>query len=178
MYQKVTSSRSIPFWWILFLSCKYVLMFIFTSACRYGNANVWKIFTDLFDYFPLTALVCPHNIFPFILFVSLFSNLSSYCFLQIRWWLFSCSCYNNKANVPWFPLHLECKSLAFIFLFPDKLVNWLKWGNRWCRRLGDLTLLFCFLHMNLSDWVWFAGSQSFLFFMIKLQYCIMPCHYF
>jgi hypothetical protein len=26
-------------------------------ACRYGNANVWKIFTDLFDYFPLTALV-------------------------------------------------------------------------------------------------------------------------
>lgn len=26
-------------------------------TCRYGNANVWKIFTDLFDYFPLTALV-------------------------------------------------------------------------------------------------------------------------
>lgn len=24
---------------------------------RYGNANIWKIFTDLFDYFPLTALV-------------------------------------------------------------------------------------------------------------------------
>nr|ACN30926.1 unknown [Zea mays] len=24
---------------------------------RYGSANVWKIFTDLFDYFPLTALV-------------------------------------------------------------------------------------------------------------------------
>ncbi|WOL08059.1 serine/threonine-protein phosphatase PP2A-2 catalytic subunit [Canna indica] len=24
---------------------------------KYGNANVWKIFTDLFDYFPLTALV-------------------------------------------------------------------------------------------------------------------------
>ncbi|KAG6492369.1 hypothetical protein ZIOFF_047332 [Zingiber officinale] len=24
---------------------------------EYGNANVWKIFTDLFDYFPLTALV-------------------------------------------------------------------------------------------------------------------------
>ncbi|KAF8114801.1 hypothetical protein N665_0034s0138 [Sinapis alba] len=23
---------------------------------KYGNANVWKIFTDLFDYFPLTAL--------------------------------------------------------------------------------------------------------------------------
>ena len=27
---------------------------------RYGNANVWKIFTDLFDYFPLTALVRKH----------------------------------------------------------------------------------------------------------------------
>ncbi|KAL0389833.1 UNVERIFIED_CONTAM: Serine/threonine-protein phosphatase PP2A catalytic subunit [Sesamum calycinum] len=23
---------------------------------KYGNANVWKIFTDLFDFFPLTAL--------------------------------------------------------------------------------------------------------------------------
>ncbi|KAK5832512.1 hypothetical protein PVK06_016314 [Gossypium arboreum] len=27
------------------------------KAARYGNANVWKIFTDHFDYFPLTALV-------------------------------------------------------------------------------------------------------------------------
>ena len=24
---------------------------------KYGNANVWKLFTDLFDYMPLTALV-------------------------------------------------------------------------------------------------------------------------
>ena len=24
---------------------------------KYGSANVWKSFTDLFDYFPLTALV-------------------------------------------------------------------------------------------------------------------------
>jgi len=24
---------------------------------KYGNANVWKIFTDLFDFLPLTALV-------------------------------------------------------------------------------------------------------------------------
>ncbi len=24
---------------------------------KYGNANVWKQFTDLFDYLPLTALV-------------------------------------------------------------------------------------------------------------------------
>ena len=24
---------------------------------KYGNANVWKLFTDLFDYIPLTALI-------------------------------------------------------------------------------------------------------------------------
>ena len=24
---------------------------------KYGNANVWKYFTDLFDYLPLTAIV-------------------------------------------------------------------------------------------------------------------------
>ncbi len=24
---------------------------------RYGTANVWKYFTDLFDYLPLTALI-------------------------------------------------------------------------------------------------------------------------
>ncbi|KAG6530630.1 hypothetical protein ZIOFF_012871 [Zingiber officinale] len=30
---------------------------IFIFCCRYGNANVWKTFTDLFDYLPLTALV-------------------------------------------------------------------------------------------------------------------------
>jgi serine/threonine-protein phosphatase 2A catalytic subunit len=24
---------------------------------KYGNANVWKTFTDLFDYLPLTALI-------------------------------------------------------------------------------------------------------------------------
>lgn len=24
---------------------------------KYGNPNVWKIFTELFDYLPLTALV-------------------------------------------------------------------------------------------------------------------------
>jgi serine/threonine-protein phosphatase 2A catalytic subunit len=29
---------------------------------KYGSANVWKLFTDLFDYFPLTALV-EHSIF-------------------------------------------------------------------------------------------------------------------
>jgi len=31
--------------------------YVLWSFCRYGNANVWKTFTDLFDYFPLTALV-------------------------------------------------------------------------------------------------------------------------
>ncbi|XP_074083542.1 serine/threonine-protein phosphatase 2A catalytic subunit beta isoform-like isoform X1 [Macrotis lagotis] len=34
-------------------------MYGFYDECqkKYGNANVWKYFTDLFDYFPLTALV-------------------------------------------------------------------------------------------------------------------------
>lgn len=36
-------------------SCRYG----FYDEClrKYGNSNVWKYFTDLFDYFPLTGLV-------------------------------------------------------------------------------------------------------------------------
>lgn len=35
---------------------------------KYGNANVWKYFTDLFDYLPLTALVDGQvSILPFII---------------------------------------------------------------------------------------------------------------
>ena len=32
---------------------------------KYGNASVWKIFTDLFDYFPITAMVsrCHHCLY-------------------------------------------------------------------------------------------------------------------
>lgn len=39
----------------LLVSCSYG----FYDEClrKYGNANVWKFFTDLFDYLPLTALV-------------------------------------------------------------------------------------------------------------------------
>ena len=29
---------------------------------KYGNPNVWKYFTDLFDYLPLTAIVCSAEI--------------------------------------------------------------------------------------------------------------------
>ncbi|KAL5720314.1 protein-serine/threonine phosphatase [Ranunculus cassubicifolius] len=42
------------------LSCLQITqVYGFYDEClrKYGNANVWKIFTDLFDYFPLTALV-------------------------------------------------------------------------------------------------------------------------
>lgn len=37
------------------LWCRYG----FYDEChrKYGSANVWKMFTDLFDYMPLTALV-------------------------------------------------------------------------------------------------------------------------
>ena len=42
--------------------CKLVLSITrygFYDEClrKYGNANVWKVFTELFDYLPLTAVV-------------------------------------------------------------------------------------------------------------------------
>lgn len=40
-------------WFLVFNNMISCLLLI----CRYGNANVWKTFTDLFDFFPLTALV-------------------------------------------------------------------------------------------------------------------------
>jgi hypothetical protein len=41
--------------WHALIGCRYG----FYDEClrKYGNANVWKYFTDLFDYLPLTALV-------------------------------------------------------------------------------------------------------------------------
>lgn len=52
---------------------------------KYGNANVWKYFTDLFDYLPLTAVVekqVPAKISLFVIFV--FSSLTFFDFCGRR----------------------------------------------------------------------------------------------
>jgi serine/threonine-protein phosphatase 2A catalytic subunit len=42
----------------LFLPIECVSYGFYDECLRkYGNANVWKIFTELFDYLPLTAVV-------------------------------------------------------------------------------------------------------------------------
>lgn len=45
---------------------------------KYGNANVWKMFTDLFDYLPLTALI-EEQVKKVPLYCSLFKKLAGRC---------------------------------------------------------------------------------------------------
>lgn len=46
--------RKLPFHELILL-CRYG----FYDEClrKYGNANVWKVYTELFDFLPLTAVV-------------------------------------------------------------------------------------------------------------------------
>ena len=47
--------------WLFWNHCNNFCVFSygFYDECvrKYGNANVWKMYTDLFDYLPLTAVI-------------------------------------------------------------------------------------------------------------------------
>ena len=45
---------------------------------KYGSVNVWKLFTDLFDYFPLTALVENHIFVCTVVLVQTFIRWTTY----------------------------------------------------------------------------------------------------
>ena len=40
---------------------------------KYGNANVWRFFTDLFDYLPLTALI-ENQVSTILIYIELLLN--------------------------------------------------------------------------------------------------------
>jgi serine/threonine-protein phosphatase 2A catalytic subunit len=56
---------------------------------KYGNANVWRFFTDLFDFLPLTALI-DNQVRPLlsIAFYAISSELALVCAISGRWMMF------------------------------------------------------------------------------------------
>ena len=79
---------------------------------KYGNPNVWKYFTDLFDYLPLTALVdgrvspCNHvaniaiDLFVcFHLFICLFVYFFLSLDFQSAWWFVSLHRYSGPYQI-------------------------------------------------------------------------------
>ncbi|CAK9165168.1 unnamed protein product [Ilex paraguariensis] len=66
---------------------------------KYGNANVWKHFTDLFDYLPLTALIesqifCLHGgLSPSLDTldnIRALDRIQEFCYLLVAFWINAC----------------------------------------------------------------------------------------
>ena len=67
---------------------------------KYGNANVWKFFTDLFDYLPLTALIDNQVSFPGSLYSSEMELKLILCSdLLFTWWTFTFHRYSRPHPV-------------------------------------------------------------------------------
>ena len=76
---------------------------------KYGNANVWKYFTDLFDYLPLTALIENQVCSMFMLYIGV--NLQ-FCF---------CVFLMKAENIVLY----FCRSSAYMVVSLHRWIHWI-----------------------------------------------------